>query len=49
MIQKDEEEIEELEKKLGLNKSNAKYKKQFNKEIKQDGYEDDLFSFLDHI
>lgn len=47
MIEKDEEEIRMLEQKMGIGNKNKK--KLFDKEMKQDGYDNDLFDFLDNI
>lgn len=45
MILKDDEEIEQLERKLGIRGKKA----QLVKEMEKDGFDEDLFSFLDNI
>ena len=46
-------EIEYLEKKLGLSSGDSKSKKEvrrrLNKELKEDGFGDDIFDFLDQM
>ena len=52
-LEQDDKEIEYLEKKLGLNTSDSKSKKEIrrrlNKELKDDGFGDDIFDFLDQL
>lgn len=52
-LEEDDLEIEYLEKKLGLSGSNKKgikdERKRLNKELKEDGFGDDIMSFLDQM
>ena len=52
-LEEDDREIEYLEKKLGLSGSNKKgikdERKRLNKELKDDGFGDDIMSFLDQM
>ena len=49
MIEKDEEEIRLYERKLKMTNKDSKGAKRFHKEMVRDGWDEDLFDFLDNI